>query len=986
MSYDFKAQIDGNIKVLSELATNSQETIKEFQKSTKEQSVQVGDYQLPFIEGNSIENLIKLDTTISDLGFGNFTSLLEGAKVPELPNDLDVITPQDMIDAFCLVKDENSIQPPISISPEDIQLVEFCKPEEPPAPQVSFEDFLKLCEAVTPPLKPSKELEETPLPNLDDAFKDINTELPEDNPLSLEDRTSQMGQVIDALSKLNTFGNPEDVLLEELSKTDIGNILLVASENLKSSGDIPSNLRSDINNSDINSLNDAPPRPTDTLAIDCVKILQPIIEESQKKGARLNEVKTRISQIKQEAKIGSIFLAFWESVNDTLNNPKFKLLNDLAKQKNEKQKEKDNTFVLNIIKRNRLSAEIDQINKKQTEIIKASFNPKVFVELMSLKDILNKNVKELTSEIDIKYDKYNTPDFIYDKTKSSTNSDKRIQKLQNDLVLDIGLIDIGGDGGVQKVIEKAKKTDEEFEKEINTSIEVVQKYGSAWGIEAITQGGDRLSFVKSYYNKVGMKLKDTYEPLSKELEDIQKEEIEIQKYFDELNTSIKDKLAEQGCELPELKDPETAAGNDVNYKGIPMDASQSPNIFDLRWWRKFCSLATIMNLVPIHWPVGLILPIIPKPLFIPCPIIWIPLVVINTPVALIVVLIGQCGVLPSPFVFILNTSDCPLGPIGPKSAWFPVAIRPMCKIKDDPTSKRLDASPEINIPMLNPSDLEKHIKDIQKIVSDNIQRMKNNIDEIERKKQNIESKKNEVLEKGKKVNDIQNKIASLTQSISNAVQKVSEFVNKIADNLSKINAAKSEIEAKKQEIESLKNQQPPDPNVNEKIQQAQNNITQKQSEVTSKLNENANLKNSISSYEKDIKDKEDELKKQSFNQQDLEASIKKRQADIEQEARDLAEKQKQNIILQQQNTGLLNKINVFSLPLGFTLCASLPPPSPTTPAKNELDPEITKLMPLYIDDLPTWERLSLLNIPLLLFLWKWCAAGKNGGGFLRDPI
>ncbi len=55
-------------------------------------------------------------------------------------------------------------------------------------------------------------------------------------------------------------------------------------------------------------------------------------------------------------------------------------------------------------------------------------------------------------------------------------------------------------------------------------------------------------------------------------------------------------------------------------------------------------------------------------------------------------------------------------------------------------------------------------------------------------------------------------------------------------------------------------------------------------------------------------------------------------------------------------------------------------------ATIELDPSITKSMPLYVDDFPTWERLSLSNIPFLSFLWKWCAAGKNGGGFLRDPI
>jgi hypothetical protein len=985
MSYDFKPQIDENIKVLSELAKNSQDMVIQFQKDVKEQGVQVGDYKLPINQADTIVSINKLDSEISQLGLGNFTSLVDGAKVPQLPPNLESITPEEILEAICSTKEEEleEIRTPLIITPDDIQSVDFCKPDEPPAPQITFEDYKKLCEAVAPPAQPTKVLEETPLTNLDDAFKDLNTDLPEDNPGSLEERNAQMNQAINALANLDVYGSPDDVLLEELSRTDIGNLLLVASESLKNGDDI-STLRNDIINSDINSLNDAPKRPEEKLAVDCIKILEPIVKEAQEKGDRLNKVKTRISQIKQEAKVGSIFVKFWETIIDTLEKPKFKVLGDLAKQRNEKQKEKDNTFVLNIIKRNRLSSEIEQLNKKQNEIIKASINDKVYFELQFLNRILNKNVKDLTSEIDIKYEKYNTPNFIYDKTKNSNDSGKKLQNLQKGLIDSIGLIDLSLDGGVEKVVSKAKKTDEEFEKEINNAIEIVEKYGSAWAIETIAAGGERLDFVKSYYNKVGKKLKDTYEPLVKELEEISEEEIKIQKYFDELNTTIKDSLAEQGCELPELKDPETPAGSDVNFKGIPMNASQSPTIFDLRWWRKFCSLATIMNLVPVHWPVGLILPVLPKPLFIPCPIIWTPLTVINTPVALIVVLIGQCGILPSPFVFILNTSDCPLGPIGPKSAWFPVAIRPMCKIKDEPTSKRLDASPEINIPLLNPSDLAKHIKDIQTFISDNIQRMKQNADDVQRRKDAMEKKKGEILEKTNKINDIQNKISSAATAVADAIKKVSEYINKITENQNKINTLKGEIDKKQNEINSLQNQQAPD--TNQKIQAAKGEIAKKQSDISSALNQNADYKDALSKAKKDLADKESDLKKNTFSKEDLEKSLKKRQEELDQEAKDLAEKQKQNLILQQQNLALQNKINVFSVPLGFTLCATLPPPSPSTPAKNELDPEITKLMPLYIDDLPTWERLSLLNIPLLLFLWKWCAAGKNGGGFLRDPI
>jgi len=819
MSYDFKPQIDENIKVLSELAKNSQDMVIQFQKDVKEQSVQVGDYKLPINQADTIVSINKLDSEISQLGLGNFTSLVDGAKVPQLPPNLESITPEEILEAICSTKEEEleEIRTPLIITPDDIQRVDFCKPDEPPAPQITFEDYKKLCEAVAPPAQPTKVLEETPLTNLDDAFKDLNTDLPEDNPGSLEERNAQMNQAINALANLDVYGSPDDVLLEELSRTDIGNLLLVASESLKNGDDI-STLRNDIINSDINSLNDAPKRPEEKLAVDCIKILEPIVKEAQEKGDRLNKVKTRISQIKQEAKVGSIFVKFWETVIDTLEKPKFKVLGDLAKQRNEKQKEKDNTFVLNIIKRNRLSSEIEQLNKKQNEIIKASINDKVYFELQFLNRILNKNVKDLTSEIDIKYEKYNTPNFIYDKTKNSNDSGKKLQNLQKGLIDSIGLIDLSLDGGVEKVVSKAKKTDEEFEKEINNAIEIVEKYGSAWAIETIAAGGERLDFVKSYYNKVGKKLKDTYEPLVKELEEISEEEIKIQKYFDELNTTIKDSLAEQGCELPELKDPETPAGSDVNFKGIPMNASQSPTIFDLRWWRKFCSLATIMNLVPVHWPVGLILPVLPKPLFIPCPIIWTPLTVINTPVALIVVLIGQCGILPSPFVFILNTSDCPLGPIGPKSAWFPVAIRPMCKIKEEPTSKRLDASPEINIPLLNPSDLAKHIKDIQTFISDNIQRMKQNADDVQRRKDAMEKKKGEILEKTNKINDIQNKISSAATAVADAIKKVSEYINKITENQNKINTLKGEIDKKQNEINSLQNQQAPD--ANQKIQAA----------------------------------------------------------------------------------------------------------------------------------------------------------------------
>jgi hypothetical protein len=92
MSYDFKPQIDENIKVLSELAKNSQDMVIQFQKDVKEQSVQVGDYKLPINQADTIVSINKLDSEISQLGLGNFTSLVDGAKVPQLPPNLESIT------------------------------------------------------------------------------------------------------------------------------------------------------------------------------------------------------------------------------------------------------------------------------------------------------------------------------------------------------------------------------------------------------------------------------------------------------------------------------------------------------------------------------------------------------------------------------------------------------------------------------------------------------------------------------------------------------------------------------------------------------------------------------------------------------------------------------------------------------------------------------------------------------------------------------
>lgn len=48
-------------------------------------------------------------------------------------------------------------------------------------------------------------------------------------------------------------------------------------------------------------------------------------------------------------------------------------------------------------------------------------------------------------------------------------------------------------------------------------------------------------------------------------------------------------------------------------------------------------------------------------------------------------------------------------------------------------------------------------------------------------------------------------------------------------------------------------------------------------------------------------------------------------------------------------------------------------------------PFLTKVLPFVQDDLPSYERLSLGNLPYTLYLTSWCSAGKKTMGFFENP-
>jgi len=129
------------------------------------------------------------------------------------------------------------------------------------------------------------------------------------------------------------------------------------------------------------------------------------------------------------------------------------------------------------------------------------------------------------------------------------------------------------------------------------------------------------------------------------------------KNFGEIINDLSSKISNLPC-LQSLIKPDI--GNPIykdpfNSKG-ELDSFYMPNPnmpqFDkLSYWKKFAGVATITGLTPTNWTYGLIIPTPSGPIGIPMPIIWKPIFVIPTPISIYVFFIGQCGIMPAPYLY-----------------------------------------------------------------------------------------------------------------------------------------------------------------------------------------------------------------------------------------------------------------------------------------------------------------------------------------------
>ena len=267
--------------------------------------------------------------------------------------------------------------------------------------------------------------------------------------------------------------------------------------------------------------------------------------------------------------------------------------------------------------------------------------------------------------------------------------------------------------------EQEKNIPVDIEDEANKSYDRVVEYSKNYGYYQANVGSiftKSATYPDGALKKKRDDAKGKFDELYKKYFDIRKEITDIEKDIESFPQKL-DEILGNSCKITDASESTAANinGEDVNlinwpatkseppkdddnYKGNPQP--NSPPITELAYWKKYCKKATTVNLLPIYWPIGLLIPT-PGPLIkIPLPVIWKPIAVIPTPICLIVIGIDICGICPAPWIYIVNPGwPFPIGMVASKASWFLTGIRGPSKIDDETTSVPLAAIPNLTVPL-----------------------------------------------------------------------------------------------------------------------------------------------------------------------------------------------------------------------------------------------------------------------------------------------
>lgn len=519
---------------------------------------------------------------------------------------------------------------------------------------------------------------------------------------------------------------------------------------------------------------------------------------------------------------------------------------------------------------------------------------------------------------------------------------------------------------------RAEKSDKELQKAFDDTLSNVKYFSFGFGLNWYINKED---IDAEFSEEASIQIAKKSE-IETKYNELKKKEKESQDAIDQINKQIMEELKKLNCQSVEVP-PDVEAGKDLGFKNV----SKNPTIFDYAWWVKFSKLATIVNLVPIHWPVGLLIPTPAALIKVPFPIIWIPLFVAPTDKLIAVIFIGQCGILPCPFIFLQHFLPIPLGPFISGNPYFALAIRGPINISShEPLPPVVLPSFDLVFTALN-AVLASFRNGVTTDFEILVQQVKDEIENVERNaKQYLARIDIEAFDLTKIARDLALKAVADAKSYAElAIEQAKEEGERLVE------------EAKARYNNALE--------AGNAVLAIRQNIQQKINEAQATVEDARNYGKTL------INDAEQKaLALRRSGEDRIKAVIEQGKRQYEerlQQIEDLEEQYERtletlrDIISRIQtpsiNLGLINLqalLSSLTLSLGSlkSLAADLSPKLLQFGFPTEIDPKFSASLPMFQDELPVWERLSLLNIPFLLFLWKWCKAGKEKGGFFRDPF
>ncbi len=705
-------------------------------------------------------------------------------------------------------------------------------------------------------------------------------------------------------------------------------------------------------------LSDIGGAPNPPNSLDCLKRMQEVSDKIQSNVQKYTEVKQQIQEIQLEYFYQSIVNSYYQSfiqgygeissLRRELSNLSGKNTQDAierTKEINDRLKSLPSEF-------SQVSDRSDMQEKMESVIL--SFSNQFEIDIDSALFGLIKPVPTVKIDKDIKPLEGKVKD-IPDEFLSFFDSTSKEDPDSANLIT-----------------EEAKKNEKKLDDEFKKTVSEVSYFSFGFGLNQFLE---KEPIDKEFTDTANVQLQE-YEKIEKKYSDLKKKEKESQDAIDSINKQIMEELTKLNCEAKEVPAKEEA-GKNLNFKNV----SKNPTIFDYAWWVKFSKLATIVNLVPVHWPVGLLIPTPSGLIKVPFPIIWIPLFVAPTDKLIAVIFIGQCGILPCPFIFLQHFLPIPLGPFQSNNPYFAIAIRGAINISNH------SPLPPVTVPSFDPVFLALNAvlaafrNGAPLSFNQLVEEVKAKIKDVERQAVqylvNIEQQARDLVKNARsQVNSVVNdtkRTAQLTidQAKAEGARLIQEARDRYrnAQELGEVTVQiQRNVDAKIKEAEQLVE------NARELANQTIKNAEEQALALKTRAEETINgvIEQGKNEYENRLR--EIELLEQQY-EKTLET------------LRDLISKIQTPTI----NLSLINLsplFQAFSMALGSlqSLAAMFSPKTIQFGFPTEIDPKFSASLPLLRDELPPWERLSLLNIPFVLFLWKWCKAGKEKGGFFRDAF